>query len=422
MNCASRYRRPVFTLICVFAVSLVFSSSNVTAQEVRTWKNSEGKSLKATFVKVVDSTVHLRTSNKDGDKIVKVSLDKLSSADQSYVKKLTSGSAIRLDKELRQRLAEYDFKITSGELTHTSTGEMSRKIASTRKDVKRLREAEASIKRLEEDRAAGRQTMRDIMATNVEVNARLSELSRTHRDYNKLVSANNANVDRLRIMRSDLENLDGEMARQKSELGKQREIYIQKIVDLQSLSRAIREKATELASDADFQQLLGDIEKATGHSVTLGESRSLARARKKLELIAETVHSESIPLEGDGSNSFQVMASINGKPLKMVFDTGADLILLSSNNAIELGVKIPADAQKIPMVVADGSRVTGHLIKLATVRVGSFSAEQVDCVVMGPEAKNAATLLGMSFLSRFKFELNANEKKLTMVRIEAEKQ
>ena len=156
--------------------------------------------------------------------------------------------------------------------------------------------------------------------------------------------------------------------------------------------------------------------------MTLGQSRSLARARKKLELIAETVHSESIPLEGDGSNSFQVMASINGKPVKMVFDTGADLILLSSNNAIELGVKIPADAQKVPMVVADGSRVSGHLIKLATVRVGSFSAEQVDCVVMGPEAKNAATLLGMSFLSRFKFELNANEKKLTMVRIEAEKQ
>jgi predicted aspartyl protease len=48
--------------------------------------------------------------------------------------------------------------------------------------------------------------------------------------------------------------------------------------------------------------------------------------------------------------------------------------------------------------LADGRQIPAKLIKLSTVRVGKFTAENVECVVLGEQANNAFPLLGISFL------------------------
>jgi aspartyl protease family protein len=59
------------------------------------------------------------------------------------------------------------------------------------------------------------------------------------------------------------------------------------------------------------------------------------------------------------------------------------------------------------------------LVKLASVRVGKFTAENVECVVLGEQAINAPPLLGMSFLGQFKFELDAAQSLLKLVKVDS---
>ena len=56
-------------------------------------------------------------------------------------------------------------------------------------------------------------------------------------------------------------------------------------------------------------------------------------------------------------------------------------------------------------------------MKLASVRVGKFTVENVECAVLGDDAVAAEPLLGMSFLEHFKFEVDAAARKLTMVKV-----
>ena len=55
---------------------------------------------------------------------------------------------------------------------------------------------------------------------------------------------------------------------------------------------------------------------------------------------------------------------------------------------------------------------------IPSVRVGKFTAENVECAVLGADAISAELLLGMSFLGNFKFEINAQKGTLTMVKVE----
>jgi hypothetical protein len=76
--------------------------------------------------------------------------------------------------------------------------------------------------------------------------------------------------------------------------------------------------------------------------------------------------------------------------------------------------------EAVPVIatVADGSKVNSKQVVLDSVRVGKFKAEHVECVVLPPEAKNAPTLLGMTFLSRFNFSINGTE--LVLSKIESD--
>ena len=69
--------------------------------------------------------------------------------------------------------------------------------------------------------------------------------------------------------------------------------------------------------------------------------------------------------------------------------------------------------------LADGSRVPAKLITIASVRVGKFTAENVECIVMDESASEAPPLLGMSFLGRYKFEIDTDKSELRMVKVDS---
>ena len=69
----------------------------------------------------------------------------------------------------------------------------------------------------------------------------------------------------------------------------------------------------------------------------------------------------------------------------------------------------PGSGARIPVHVADGSVVKAKAVVLDSVRVGRFTAHNVECTVFPPGVDKAPPLLGMSFLGRFKVQLNGDQ-------------
>jgi aspartyl protease family protein len=102
----------------------------------------------------------------------------------------------------------------------------------------------------------------------------------------------------------------------------------------------------------------------------------------------------------------------------MVFDTGASTVSLSHEMATAAGVKATDPSIDVTVRIANGDKVKARMVKLASVRIGKFEVKNVDCIVMPKDAPASPLLLGGSFLNNFKYEVDADAKKLRLVRID----
>jgi aspartyl protease family protein len=109
---------------------------------------------------------------------------------------------------------------------------------------------------------------------------------------------------------------------------------------------------------------------------------------------------ESVTIPADGRGFYQVLAQLNGVPVRAVVDTGASAIYLGRAQATALGIDT-ARARRAEMSTFRGPR-TIWVLKLDRVQVGSLVARDVDAwVVEEGEEGPPQPLLGMSFLQRF---------------------
>lgn len=121
-----------------------------------------------------------------------------------------------------------------------------------------------------------------------------------------------------------------------------------------------------------------------------------------------------IPLMAGSENHFFVEVVINGRgKARLLLDTGASMITLSQNAARRLGLNY-LDAPKITFSTA-GGMVEMPLLALDSVAVEGASASLVETAVnpmdMGQDIDG---LLGMSFLSNFKFEIDQIHARLVL--------
>src|SRR4029450_5531252 len=108
----------------------------------------------------------------------------------------------------------------------------------------------------------------------------------------------------------------------------------------------------------------------------------------------DAVKSDAIKLENE-TNSLWVNVTINDKHKKrMIVDSGATTISLPDKMARDMGTKAAADGVPVMVGLADGRKVPATMIKLDSVKVGKFTAQDVECCVLGPEASDAPGLLG----------------------------
>lgn len=117
----------------------------------------------------------------------------------------------------------------------------------------------------------------------------------------------------------------------------------------------------------------------------------------------------SITLQADGRGHFVVQGQINGGTMRMLVDTGASMVALSSADATRLGIDY-TKGRPVVINTANGT-VRGYQVKLDTVKLGDIVLNQVDGVVQ--EGGLPFALLGMSFLRRMEMRRDGEQMVLT---------
>jgi clan AA aspartic protease (TIGR02281 family) len=234
---------------------------------------------------------------------------------------------------------------------------------------------------------------------------------------NKLVGALKAIEGQLDLVKDQRTALEAQVKNCRAKANEARESYIDLAIAARSVADEIEAEYRSKAADSEVKTALERYNKASGKQLTLTPTAALAANVRRLKQLEDTVLSDSIALRDEGK-TMRVSVVVNGKyPQEMVLDSGASLISLPPAVAAKLGLKPTEKDPRIILQLADGSEIDGRLMKLASVRVGKFSVENVECAVLGEGAVAAEPLLGMSFLEHFKFEIDSAGRKLTMVKV-----
>ncbi len=104
----------------------------------------------------------------------------------------------------------------------------------------------------------------------------------------------------------------------------------------------------------------------------------------------------------DTSGMFATVGSVNGVPIDLLVDTGANVVALSTGQARQLGIDFRAVGSRAQVRTASGMARAYHL-ELDKVQVGAITLHNVEAVVIEGRGPGRA-LLGMSFLSRVEME------------------
>jgi clan AA aspartic protease (TIGR02281 family) len=320
-------------------------------------------------------------------------------------------AAVRGDEaSAKATLASKGIRVTHSGLSLTDEVELNKGFreatALKRKLISAAREFNATQRGVDELT----ENLHERMQASVAINSQLANSGQANfAQRNQLVGAANANVSAINLLIQEQEQSKKEVDTARAAANTAREKYVQQIMKIRSAADRISAKYADLEKDEEAKTALRDWNAAAKTSFEIKPSRMFQSGLKQLAGLEKTVISEKVPLRREG-NSYYASVVVNGDhAVEMVVDTGASSMVLPYKTALDCGVKIDASAMTVQMIVASGAKFKSKLVTLDSVRVGKFTAEKVECVVLPAEATNAPILLGMTFLGRFNFSINGTE-------------
>lgn len=105
-------------------------------------------------------------------------------------------------------------------------------------------------------------------------------------------------------------------------------------------------------------------------------------------------------LRADALGHFRAEASVDGRQLDFLVDTGATMVALDAATARRLNLRPEPGAPMIQVSTANGA-IFVRPVRLREVRVGSVVVRDVEAVVVAEGALDG-NLLGMTFLNRLR--------------------
>jgi len=141
---------------------------------------------------------------------------------------------------------------------------------------------------------------------------------------------------------------------------------------------------------------------------------ALESINKGIESFGEFQLARQIPLRREG-NSFFITVKLNGNVTEeFILDTGCSTILLTPAVANRLHLRPQSVVGSGSSTIADGSSIEVQNLFLDSVEVSGMKATHVPAQITMVSNDNAPLLLGMSFLERFRFSLDAQRGILTL--------
>jgi clan AA aspartic protease (TIGR02281 family) len=112
-----------------------------------------------------------------------------------------------------------------------------------------------------------------------------------------------------------------------------------------------------------------------------------------------------IPLRGDGKHLI-VEGTLNGTVSgPMLIDTGASYCVLTPGTARRLGLRAAARKRSVPVATANG-KVDADLFEIGALELRSARLARVDAVVMDAVEPPLIGIVGLSFLTQFRFSVD----------------
>ncbi|HZL35523.1 MAG TPA: retroviral-like aspartic protease family protein [Tepidisphaeraceae bacterium] len=190
--------------------------------------------------------------------------------------------------------------------------------------------------------------------------------------------------------------------------------FVDKMTAIDTKAEEARKKYTDLGADPDVKAALDKINETARPHLKLGPTSAFVAATNQLKVWRKQTEAETIPLyEESGVHMVDVL--LNGKPFRMVLDTGASAISLPSELAATLKMVPGPKDPTVEVSIADGSVVEGRMMTLDTVRVGRFTVKSVKCIIMPPSSRKVPALLGGTFLSHFVAKVDPQESVLHLI-------
>ena len=123
------------------------------------------------------------------------------------------------------------------------------------------------------------------------------------------------------------------------------------------------------------------------------------RATNELSGTAPVVVGQSVRIKKSDDGHFHVRASVNGKPIEFLIDSGATTTTLSAAAAANAGVE-PSGGFAVMVRTANGM-VEAQRAEIALLTIGPITQANAPALIGGGEMGDT-NLLGMSFLSSLK--------------------
>ena len=138
-----------------------------------------------------------------------------------------------------------------------------------------------------------------------------------------------------------------------------------------------------------------------GHGATAAAPATPPEAAAQNEA-ASSAANRTMTIQPGSNGHFNVEAEVDGRRMEFLVDTGASVIALRERDAARLGIH-PSKREYTASVSTANGIVLAAPVELARVDVGSLTVRNVQALVLPDEALGQ-NLLGMSFLSRVRFE------------------
>lgn len=340
----------IFALFCLTA----FLPSVCAGQVSRVWSSVDGKfSVEATWESNDGNSVTLK--KKSDGKSLTVPLAKLSSNDREYLASINKSSAASMDpskeKSVRDKLEARFLRPSANQIVLTTEGQFTQafKLANTAKT--NLAEAQKDLKKLRDQQVELRKLERQGSIALAQINIQLANLPDNHPSYNQLVASNNATLANLKLIGSQLQEVDLQMEAKRKDFSIQQGEFMTALVEARSKSEEVLRNYDTLASDIEVQRLVKEYESATGKAILLAASRTFQSNVKKMSKLEALVLTETIPLRKDGETYF-VPVSLGTGTEELIVDSGATSLCLPSSLASKLGIKPVQQMENLINVIA----------------------------------------------------------------------